>query len=54
MDGGLGEEFQDLNDRLTSAPVLNLPKYDENYTVYCDASRVGLHCVLMKGGMMIA
>ena len=26
----------------------------ENYTFYCDASRVGLGCVLMQGGKVIA
>ena len=46
--------FQDLKDRLTSAPVLTLPKCGENYTVYCDASRVGLGCVLMQEGKVIA
>ena len=29
--------------------MLTLPKCGENYTVYCDASRVGLGCVLMQG-----
>ena len=46
--------FQDLNDRLTSPLVVTLPKCGENYTVYCEASRVGLGCVLMQGGKMIA
>ena len=41
------KSFQELKDRLTSAPVLTLPKCGENYTVYCDASRVGLGCVLL-------
>ena len=41
------KSFQELKDRLTSAPVLTLPKCGENYTVYCDSSRVGLGCVLM-------
>ena len=41
------EHFQMLKDRLTSAPVLTLPSENERYTVYCDASRVGLGCVLM-------
>ena len=36
------EPFQLLKDLLTSAPVLALPSGDEGYTVYCDASRVGL------------
>ena len=33
---------------------ITLPKYCENYTVYCDASRVGLGCVLMQAGKVIA
>ena len=34
--------------------MLTLPKCVENYTVYCDASKVGLGCVLMQGGKVIA
>ena len=46
--------FQEFKGRLTSAPVLTLPKHGENYTVCCDASRVGLGCVLMQGSKVIA
>ena len=42
------KSFQELKDRLTSASVLTLPKCGEKYLVYCDASRVGLGCVLMQ------
>ena len=48
------EHFQLLKDLLTSAPVLTLPLGDEGYTMYCDASRVGLGCVLMQNGKVIA
>ncbi|XP_069145551.1 uncharacterized protein [Solanum lycopersicum] len=53
------KSFQELKDRLTLAPVHVLPKCGENYTVYiltvyCDASRVGLGCVLMQEGKVIA
>ena len=52
------KSFQELKNRLISGPVLSLPKcgenYTVNYTVYCDASRVGLGCVLMQGGEVIA
>ena len=42
------KSFHELKDRVTSAPILILPKCGENYIVYCDASnRVGLGCVLM-------
>ncbi|XP_015081393.1 uncharacterized protein LOC107025023 [Solanum pennellii] len=33
------KSLKNLKDRLTSATVLTLPKYGENYTVYCDESR---------------
>ena len=33
--------------------MLTLTKCGENYTFYCDTSRVGLGCVLMQGGKMI-
>ena len=48
------EHFLFLKDLLTSAPVLTLPSGDEGYTVYCEASRVGLGCVLMQNGKVIA
>ena len=48
------EHFLLLKDLLTSAPVLTLPLGDEGYTVYWDASRVGLGCVLMQNEKVIA
>ena len=48
------KSFHELKNRLTSTPVLNLPQFGENYVVYCDVSRVGLGCVLMQAGMVIA
>ena len=46
------EHFQLLKDLLTTAPVLTLPSGDEGFTVYCDASRVRLECVLMQNGIV--
>ena len=43
-----------MKDLLTSAPALTLPSGDEGYTVYCDASRVGLGCVLIQNSRVIA
>ena len=43
-----------LKDLLTTAPVLTLPSGEEGFAVYCDASRVGLGCVLMQNGRVIA
>ena len=34
--------------------MLTFPKYGENYTIYYDAYTVGLGCVLMYGGKVIA
>ncbi|XP_057506500.1 uncharacterized mitochondrial protein AtMg00860-like, partial [Actinidia eriantha] len=46
--------FQELKKRLTSAPILVIPERGLGYTVYCDASRDGLGCVLMQLGKVIA
>ena len=40
--------FQTLKERLTSAPVLTLPKGNEGFKVYIDASYQGLGYVLMQ------
>ena len=48
------ETFQKLKRRLTSAPILIVPDRGQGYTVYCDASRVGLGCVLMQSGRVVA
>ena len=42
------ESFQELKKRLTTTPVLITPVSGEKYTVFCDASGVGLGCVLMQ------
>ncbi|GJS03092.1 AP-4 complex subunit epsilon [Tanacetum coccineum] len=53
-----GEEqettFQTLKDRLCNAPVLALIDGPEDFVVYCDASCLGLGCVLMQRGKVIA
>ena len=46
--------FQELKRRLTSAPILIVPKQGQRYTVYCDASKDGLGCVLMQSGRVVA
>ena len=48
------EAFQELKRRLTSAPILIVPNRGQGYTVYCDASRAGLGCVLMQSGRVVA
>ncbi|WVZ94013.1 hypothetical protein U9M48_039957 [Paspalum notatum var. saurae] len=46
--------FDELKKRLTTAPVLTLPDQQKKFTVYCDASRDGLECVLMQEGKVVA
>jgi hypothetical protein len=46
--------FRTLKERLVSAPILVLPESGKRYTVYTDASRIGLGCVLMQEGRVIA
>ncbi|XP_070002773.1 uncharacterized protein [Nicotiana sylvestris] len=48
------ESFQKLKTALTMAPVLVLPFGSGTYTVYCNASRVALGCVLMQEERVIA
>ena len=46
--------FQSLKRRLTSAPILIIPERGQRYTVFCDASKDGLGCVLMLSGRVVA
>ncbi|XP_071719004.1 uncharacterized protein [Rutidosis leptorrhynchoides] len=46
--------FQQLKHKLTTAPILSLPEGNEDFVVYCDASRQGLGCVLMQRQKVIA
>jgi hypothetical protein len=39
--------FQELNKRLTTAPVLVMPDMEKLFSIYCDASGQGFGCVLM-------
>nr|GEX34441.1 hypothetical protein [Tanacetum cinerariifolium] len=47
-----GEEqelvFQTLKDKLCDVPVLALPDGQKDFVVYCNASGIGLGCVLMQ------
>jgi hypothetical protein len=46
--------FEELKERLTTAPVLIMPNIHKGFDVYCDASHLGLRCVLMQEGNVIA
>ena len=46
--------FQELRMRLTTAPILIVSNKGKGYTVYCDASKAGLGCVLMQSERVVA
>ncbi|RVW40754.1 Transposon Tf2-2 polyprotein [Vitis vinifera] len=46
--------FEELKRKLTTAPVLTAPISGELFMIYCDASTVGLGCVLMQQGKVVA
>ena len=46
--------FLELKRRLTSTPILIVPEMGQRYTVYCDASKDELGCVLMQFGRVMA
>ncbi|XP_075112245.1 uncharacterized protein LOC142182153 [Nicotiana tabacum] len=48
------QSFQKLKTCLTTAPILALPLGSGGFTIFCDASRVGLGCVLMQNGRVNA
>ncbi|KAI3691635.1 hypothetical protein L6452_31434 [Arctium lappa] len=46
--------FRILQKKLCEAPILTLPEGSEDFVVYSDASKMGLGCVLMQRGKVIA
>jgi hypothetical protein len=46
--------FEELKKRLTTAPVLVLPDLSKNFSIYCDASCLGLGCILMQEDRVVA
>ena len=46
--------FHEVKTRLTSAPILIVPSGTEGFVIYSDASKMGLGCVLMQHGKVIA
>ena len=46
--------FQELKMRLSSTLILIVPERRHGYTVYRDASKDELGCVLMKSGRVVA
>jgi hypothetical protein len=48
------ESFEMLKKKLTTTPVLILPDVHKPFSMYCDASYIGLGCVLMQEGKVVA
>ncbi|KAI3768632.1 hypothetical protein L2E82_19462 [Cichorium intybus] len=48
------EAFEKLRCALCEAPVLALPQGGEDFVLFTDASQIGLGCVLMQRGRVIA
>ncbi|KAI3770813.1 hypothetical protein L6452_01957 [Arctium lappa] len=46
--------FRILQKKLCEAPILTLPEGSKGFVVYSDASKMGLGCVLMQRGKVIA
>ncbi|KAI3757501.1 hypothetical protein L6452_05041 [Arctium lappa] len=46
--------FRTLQRKLCEAPILSLPEGSEDFVVFSDASKLGLGCVLMQRGKVIA
>ena len=47
------KSFAELKTRLTTTPVLTLPEGSDGYVIYCDASKVGVCCVLIQRDKVI-
>ena len=48
------KSFAELKTRLITASVMTIPEGTDGYVIYCNASRVGLGCVLMQRSKLIA
>ncbi|GJS31332.1 putative nucleotidyltransferase, ribonuclease H [Tanacetum coccineum] len=48
------KSFEELKQRLVSAPILTLPSGSGGFQIYSDASKKGLGCVLMQHGKIKA
>ena len=48
------DSFEQLKEMLVEAPVLTQSTPSKEYTLYSDASRIGLGYVLMQDGKVVA
>ncbi|KAA0043063.1 ty3-gypsy retrotransposon protein [Cucumis melo var. makuwa] len=54
MEPSMRASFQELKQKLVTAPVLTVPDGSGNLVIYSDASKKGLGCVLMQQGKVVA
>ena len=48
------ESFDDLKDKLTHGPLLQLPNFDKTFELEYDASGIGTGAILMQDGKPVA
>ena len=48
------DAFNTLKDKLTHAPLLQLPDFNKTFELECDASGIGLGGVLLQDGKPVA
>ena len=48
------KSFQELKYRLVSAPILTIPSGSGGFVIHSDASRIGLRCVHVQNGKVVA
>jgi hypothetical protein len=42
------ETFEELQKKLTIAPILTYPNFQKLFSIYCDASNFGLEAILQQ------
>lgn len=48
------QAFNTLKEKLTHAPLLQLPDFGKTFELECDASNIGIGGVLLQGGKLVA